>query len=273
MLSAPAAATLTAKTGEPCQAARAVAPPQQFSKARNGMSSSRAEIFGKIRQALVKPRPVHHHGHPPAPADLSQLFASAASRDGLVEKFRREFELVSGEFVFCDNNASIFEFLSQLIQSSTTTRIAVSRHPICQRLSIAKVLQDRMPGTSLLVEEIESENPYARERLRNAMAQVQLSITGAEYLIAESGTLVVAAGSQASRQISLLPSIHAVLATADQIYPNMADLFLEIQKKYGAKLPGSALTCITGPSRTADIEKVLIKGVHGPTRLITIMVG
>jgi L-lactate dehydrogenase complex protein LldG len=184
-----------------------------------------------------------------------------------------EFELVSGEFVFCDNNASVAESLCELIRSSATTRVAVSGHAICQRLSIAKMLQDRMPGTSLLVEDIETENGYARERLRNAMARVQLSITGAEYLVAESGTIFATAGRQASRQISLLPSIHVVIATANQIHPNMADLFAEIQNKHGLKVPGSALTCITGPSRTADIEKVLIKGVHGPTRLVTLMVG
>jgi L-lactate dehydrogenase complex protein LldG len=51
----------------------------------------------------------------------------------------------------------------------------------------------------------------------------------------------------------------------------MAELFLRIGEEYGENLPGSALTLITGPSRTADIEKVLIKGVHGPTRLLVIL--
>jgi L-lactate dehydrogenase complex protein LldG len=236
------------------------------------MSGSRAEILGKIRRALVKPRAAHHHGHSPATSDLSKLFASVGSRDGLVEKFRKEFELVSGEFHYCDSGAAVIQTLTQLIQSSASSRVAISEHPICTRLSVAASLQAQLPGVNLLLEDIESENAFNRTRLRNSMAQVQLSITGAEYLIAESGTIVSVAGAQASRQISLLPSIHVILATPQQIFPNMAELFLEIQRKHGTKLPGSTLTCITGPSRTADIEKVLIKGVHGPMRLVLIMV-
>jgi L-lactate dehydrogenase complex protein LldG len=178
---------------------------------------------------------------------------------------------VSGEFHFCDSGTAVLQLLTQTIQSSASK----SRHFsawICKRLAIAEALQTQLPEVDLVVEDIASENAFDRTRLRNSMAQVQLSITGAEYLIAESGTIVAVAGAQASRQISLLPSIHVVLATPAQIFPNMADLFLEIQKTHGGKLPGSALTCITGPSRTADIEKVLIKGVHGPMRLILIMV-
>ncbi len=236
------------------------------------MSGSRAEILGKIRRALVKPRAAHHHGHSPTTSDLSKLFASVGSRDGVVEKFQKEFERVSGEFHFCDSGAAVIQTLTQLIQSSSSNKVAISGHPLCTRLSIAEPLQAQLPAVNFLLEDIESENAFNRTRLRNAMAQVQLSITGAEYLLAESGTIVSVAGAQASRQISLLPSIHVVLATPQQIYPNMAELFLEIQRKHGTKLPGSALTFITGPSRTADIEKVLIKGVHGPMRLILLMV-
>lgn len=236
------------------------------------MSGSRAEILGKIRRALVKPRAAHHHGHSPATSDLGKLFASVGSRDGLVEKFQKEFELVSGEFHFCESGTAVLPLLDRLIQSSASKNVAISQHEICKRLAVAETLQARLPDVNLLTEDIESENPFDRTRLRNSMAQVQLSITGAEYLIADTGTIVTVAGARASRQISLLPSIHLVLATSEQIFPNMADLFLEIERTHGTKLPGSALTCITGPSRTADIEKVLIKGVHGPMRLILLMV-
>ncbi|MGH9427493.1 MAG: LutC/YkgG family protein, partial [Terriglobia bacterium] len=228
------------------------------------MSGSRAEILGKIRRALVKPRAAHHHGHSPVTSDLGKLFASVGSREGLVEKFQKEFELISGEFHFCESGTAALQRLTQIIQSSASKNVAISQHAICKGLAVAEGLEARLPDANFLSEDIESENSFDRTRLRNSMAQVHLSITGAEYLIAESGTIVTVAGAQASRQISLLPSIHLVLATPEQIFPNMAELFLEIQRTHGTKLPGSALTCITGPSRTADIEKVLIKGVHGP---------
>src|SRR5437867_9993390 len=98
------------------------------------MSRSRTEILGKIRRALVKPRPAHHHGHSPATSDLNQLFASVASRDGLVGKFQREFELISGEFSFCDSSPAVIQLLTQLIRSSASIRIAISQHLICKRL-------------------------------------------------------------------------------------------------------------------------------------------
>jgi len=236
------------------------------------MSGSRAEILGKIRRALKRPRPVHHHGHSATTSDLGKLFASVSSRDGLVGKFQKEFELVSGEFHLCESGTSVCDVLAQVIESSASSNVAVSQHEICKRLAVVEGLETRLPNVNLLLEDIESENSFDRARLRKFMAQVQLSVTGAEYLIADTGTIVTVAGPQASRQISLLPSIHVVLAAPEQIFPNMADLFLEIQRTHGTRLPGSALTCITGPSRTADIEKVLIKGVHGPMRLILIMV-
>jgi L-lactate dehydrogenase complex protein LldG len=235
------------------------------------MNGSRTEILGKIRLALAKPRAEHHHGHEPVTSSLRDLFASVSSRDSLVEKFRREFEGVSGEFSYCANEAVAIETIKQIIAASSSEEVAISQHTICKRLDLGTKLGPELPNVHFLTEGIDSENPFERIRLRNALAQAQLSITGAEYLLAESGTIVVAAGRQASRQISLLPSIHVVLATPDQIYPNMAELFQEIQKKHGTALPGSTLTFITGPSRTADIEKVLIKGVHGPTRLLAVV--
>src|SRR6185436_333053 len=101
-----------------------------------------------------------------------KLFASVGSRDGMVEKFRKEFELVSGEFHFCDSGTAVIQTLTQLIQSSASNRVAISRHPICTRLSIAGSLQAQLPAANFLLEEIESENSFDRTRLRNSMAQV-----------------------------------------------------------------------------------------------------
>jgi L-lactate dehydrogenase complex protein LldG len=239
------------------------------------MNRSRAEILGKIRLALARPRIPHHHGHASVTSDLRELFASSSSRDRLVEKFKNEFEAVDGEFTYCPNESAAMQTIREAIVSSAAKKVAVSRHSICARLQISQILQAELPDVEFPGEDedIDSENRFARERLRDTLAQTQLSITGAEALLAETGTVVTVAGAHASRQISLLPSIHLVLATPSQIYPNMAELFIDLREKHGADLPGSALTFITGPSRTADIEKVLIKGVHGPMRLLVVFLG
>lgn len=234
------------------------------------MSASRAEILRNIRLALAKPALVHHDGYHVAVADSEKLFRSASAKDHLVEKFQTEFELVSGEFFRASSKEDAVRSLCELVTSSGVQTVAISNHQICDRLQLRETLQTALPEIQVYKESIDSESSYERRHLKSTLSHSRLSVTGAEFLIAESGTIVVIAGSQASRQISLLPEIHVVLATPQQIYPNLAETFQVIQEN-GRTHPGSAITLITGPSRTADIEKVLIKGVHGPTRIVTIM--
>jgi L-lactate dehydrogenase complex protein LldG len=234
------------------------------------MSTSRAEILRNIRLALAKPALAQHDGQHEAAADTERLFRSASAKDHLVEKFQTEFELVSGEFIRAASNEEAVHSLCELIQSSGVRSVAISDHQICERLQLKEALQTALPEIQVIKESIDSESSYDRRHLKSTLSHFRLSVTGAEFLIAESGTIVVIAGTQASRQISLLPEIHVVLATPQQIYPNLAEAFQVIQKN-GRSHPASAITLITGPSRTADIEKVLIKGVHGPTRIVTMM--
>jgi L-lactate dehydrogenase complex protein LldG len=235
------------------------------------MMGSRAEILGRVHRALAKPGLEHHHVHQPEVSDIRQLFASDYTHYSLIDRFKQEFERVSGETIVCTSAERAFESIRQLVLSSGYKKVAVSKHDLCRRLKLLERLPVELPEVQFVNETIDSENALERERLTERLSEAQLSVTGVEYLIADIGTLVTISNPQASRQISLLPTAHLALATANQIYPNMAELFLQIQEKYGDNLPGSALTLITGPSRTADIEKVLIKGVHGPTRLLAVL--
>jgi L-lactate utilization protein LutC len=235
------------------------------------MNDSRTEILGRIRRALATPATEHHHGHRPEITNLRRLFASDYEHPSLIERFTDEFSRVSGEATVCRDPALVIDIIEDLIRASQFETIAISQHALCRRLHLEEMLKTGLPGIRLINEIMDSESPPERYQLRERLSQVDLSITGAEYLIADIGTIVTVSGPQASREISLLPKAHLVLATPDQIYPNMAELFREIHEKHGDTLPGAALTLITGPSRTADIEKVLIKGVHGPTRLLTII--
>jgi L-lactate dehydrogenase complex protein LldG len=235
------------------------------------MNGSRTEILGRIRRALASPPLEHHHGHQPETTDIRKLFASDYQDSLLVERFRTEFSRVSGEMAVCTDSESVIDTIRDLIQSSNFATAAISQHPLCRRLQLEEKLKAALPEIYFVNETMDSESSVERSQLRERLSRVELSITGTEYLIADIGTIVTLSNPQASREISLLPAAHLVLATPDQIYPNMAELFREIHEKHGDTLPGSALTLITGPSRTADIEKVLIMGVHGPTRLLAIV--
>jgi L-lactate dehydrogenase complex protein LldG len=235
------------------------------------MNGSRAEILGRIRRAIASPPLEHRHGHQPETTDIRKLFASDYQDPSLVEQFRTEFSRVSGEMAVCTDSESVIDTIRDLIQSSNFTAVAISQHPLCRRLQLEEKLKAELPQIHFVNETMDSESSFERSQLRERLSGVELSVTGTEYLIADIGTIVTLSNPQASREISLLPEAHLVLATPDQIYPNMAELFREIHEKHGDTLPGSTLTLITGPSRTADIEKVLIKGVHGPTRLLAIL--
>ena len=240
-------------------------------KGESELTDSRAQILRKVRQALTTPGHQTSLTGPICNADQPTLCASAPHDGSLVQRFQAEFERASGELRVCSDGLCAVEFIKSFIEGEGIQSVAVSRHEICQRLNLVKRLLEMLPQVRFLTEEIDSEYPFERDRLKEQMAKVPLSITGIDYLVAETGTLVALAHPSASRQISLLPEVHMVLATPHQIHPNLSELFAEIQARHGTDLPGSMITLITGPSRTADIEKVLIKGVHGPTRLVTLL--
>jgi L-lactate dehydrogenase complex protein LldG len=90
----------------------------------------------------------------------------------------------------------------------------------------------------------------------------EIGVTGCDCLVAQTGSVIVSRG----RAISVLPPVHLVIATRDQIVPDLTTAMGLLRKKYDGRWP-SSLSVITGPSRTADIEKILVFGAHGPRRL------
>jgi L-lactate dehydrogenase complex protein LldG len=98
----------------------------------------------------------------------------------------------------------------------------------------------------------------------------QVGMTGCEALVARLGSVLISTGQMAGRKIFIYPEIHLVLAYASQIVPDLKDAFIKLRKKYEQKMP-SMVTLITGPSRTADIEKTLVMGAHGPKELLVFM--
>jgi L-lactate dehydrogenase complex protein LldG len=94
-----------------------------------------------------------------------------------------------------------------------------------------------------------------------------LGVTGCDCLVAQAGSIVVSTLSAGGRALSVLPPTHLVIARREQVVPDLATAMVLLRTRYGHNWP-SALSVITGPSRTADIEKILVMGAHGPKRLV-----
>jgi L-lactate dehydrogenase complex protein LldG len=107
-----------------------------------------------------------------------------------------------------------------------------------------------------------------REELRDLCAAADVGITSADYALADTGTLVMLASPQEARLISLLPPAHIAVVPRERILTGLDELFSLLPNPAETT---SSMVLITGPSRTADIEQILVRGVHGPG-LLTVVV-
>ena len=93
-----------------------------------------------------------------------------------------------------------------------------------------------------------------------------MGISDCDALVAQTGSVVVTSRSAGGRALSVLPPHHLVLARREQLVPDLPAAFALLKSKYGAGYP-SMISFITGPSRTGDIERILVLGAHGPKQL------
>ncbi len=101
----------------------------------------------------------------------------------------------------------------------------------------------------------------------NATArEADLGVTACECLVAQTGSVVVTCRNAEERALSALPPVHLVVARREQIVPDLDAALALLRARYGGDFP-NMVSVISGPSRTADIEKVLVMGAHGPKRL------
>jgi L-lactate dehydrogenase complex protein LldG len=168
--------------------------------------------------------------HRPLPATAAgPVFAPVA---GLEARFREEFLALKGEVL--GNASALREFLAGF------ERIATDQGDLAGQLVGAGNAEPR---------------------------QADLGVTGCECLVAQTGSIVVTARAAGGRAVSVLPPVHLVLARRLQIVPDLDWAIKLLTDRYHGRWP-SALSVITGPSRTADIEKILVLGAHGPKRLV-----
>lgn len=183
--------------------------------------------------------------------------------DDLVGGFGRQLTAVGGHVYVVNDIATARQQLSAIVdglrQKGVSLRQAViTAHPILGDLELDTLLPSRNIQTFRI--------PHLSFHIQDA----DLGLTGVEYAIASSGTIVMAASPHHPRSASLLPPVHIAVVRQSQLLPDLAALAVKLRQDFPER-PSSGLALITGPSRTADIEQTLSIGVHGPGELHVLM--
>lgn len=201
-------------------------------------TTSKEKMLKKIRKALLEKR-----DNPYPNLEDTPLYEEY--NDHLDILFAEQLTTVSGNFVFCENDFQLIENLLHLAEEKGWRKI------YCWEPRLQKLLSTY-------------EFPFYSTDTDFLNADV--GITACEALIARNGSIMVSNGTEAGRRLSIYPHVHIVIAHTSQLVLDLKDAFKILRNKYGENLP-SMISNITGPSRTADIEKTLVLGAHGPKEL------
>lgn len=131
-------------------------------------------------------------------------------------------------------------------------------------------LQSMLAGKQYIPSGAPVLNSISREFSREACANAEIGVTSADYALADTGTFVFLSESREARLISLLPKRHIILIERAKILASLDELLRMVPLP---AVQSSAMVLITGPSRTADIEMRLVRGVHGPGEVVAIVIG
>jgi L-lactate dehydrogenase complex protein LldG len=202
------------------------------------VTPAKENILKKIRQALSNPVPL------PFPhSEGAQSVFTAAKEDASII-FAEEFTKLQGKFAFCANEADLKKQLQELLVEKNWTKIYFKEDTIAALFN-TKSFDD--------------------------LASCEISVTSCECLVARTGTIVMSTAQQSGRTTSVYAPIHICIAYSNQMMYDLKDALLFLKEKYSGNMP-SLITFASGPSRTADIEKTLVTGVHGPKEVYCFLV-
>ncbi|MER3497571.1 MAG: lactate utilization protein B/C [Chitinophagaceae bacterium] len=207
------------------------------------VSPSKENILKKIRKALSASTPL-----PFPQADKQTSFFQALNQEIEVE-FAEQFSKLQGKFIYCTNTQELASQLNSLIRKQGWKKVFCNEQqllPIIAQQPNEYFIDDDLPGCDV-------------------------SVTGCEALIARTGSIMMTSAQASGRTVSVYAPIHICIAFSNQLVYDVKDALQLVKDKYGEQLP-SLITFATGPSRTADIEKTLVIGVHGPKEVYCFLV-
>jgi L-lactate dehydrogenase complex protein LldG len=222
--------------------------------------TDREKIFARVKEALQSqaPRPGEHGHHATAAhtpvSPRKYLPYCGESFDEKIAMFKSNATNLKATFMLVSSSEEAQACLVQLGRVEQWKKIAT--HSGALTTPAARLL-----GLPVLLTDEGYES--------TALEVCDVGITECDALVAQTGSVLVTSRSAGGRALSVLPPHHVVLARRDQLVPDLPEAFTFLQRKYSAGYP-SFVSFITGPSRTGDIERILVLGAHGPKKLTII---
>ncbi len=148
-------------------------------------------------------------------------------------------------------------------------QIIAWKHPLVEKLDLNSILEVLKAPIPVCFTDLAHEKKIGRKQndtIRMQMIHSYIGVTSADYCLAETATLVMKTRPGQARSVSLLPLIHIAVIRINQIIKNLKELYTILVYKQDEKEEGltNCMTFISGPSKTADIEGVMVHGAHGP---------
>ena len=228
--------------------------------------SEREKILARIREALTVAAPMPGHargaaphtpaGTPPAARAREWLPAVGDSFDQQLARFRENAAALKADFHVVADRDALAALLLKLRDAGGWKKIGAHAGELTDIAARALNLPVCRTDRSYEVADLET---------------CDAGISECDALIAQTGSVLITSRSAGGRALSVLPPHHVVLARRDQLLRDLPAAFQLLKQKYGANYP-SLISLITGPSRTGDIERILVLGAHGPKKLTVVLV-
>ena len=210
--------------------------------------NQKEKILARIREANSIPR----EREVPVPDFESGIYTRPGDEEDQSVLFARRFVNAAGKLVYCDSDKDLLDKLSSFLEKEELKH----RYVFDEELSI-KLYQGNIRHHT-------SDKDF--------IAKAQVGITYCEYLIARTGSILISTRLGGGRMLNVYPPVHVVCANLSQLVYDIEEALIKTHEKYDKDEKPSMMSLITGPSRTADIEKTLVMGAHGPKELILFLV-
>ncbi len=221
------------------------------------------KIIANVREALER-KPAPRLGHD-ATVIATTPVSVAARRAELASQFARELERVGGVFI-----GAIAESAAKDQVVEVARKVGAQSAVVAEGVSVeAKAIRKALNHNKIAVVEPTRVRDDERAPLRELIAQSDLGVIEADYAIASTGTFCIVADAHRPSSVTILPPVNFIFVAADRILPTLADVVSAVGADNFAH---HRIALITGPSRTADIEKMIVIGVHGPKELFAAVI-